>query len=483
MKKLKLLLLSILVIIPVTVNAASGTITVTGPNQVVVGNNVTYTVTVSSGVALGYWDMLLNYNSSMLQLVSTTNDMGGTRMMDTGDSKAKMAYYTYTFKALKSGNTTVSVGSYDIVDYDENSISISTSSKTTKIITQAELEASYSKDNDLKSLSVDGYDITPEFSKDVTEYTVIVPENTKKITINAVKNDSKASVSGTGEVDVTDGINKFNIVVSAENGSEKTYTINVEVKDTNPINVKIDGEDYIVVKIRENLKAPTAYNEKNITIDGIEVPAYYSDITGYTLVGLKNSNGKISLFIYNNGSYSRYIELKSGNITIIPQELKGTLKNYEKGSVKIQNEEIECLSIKPNSRFKVISGMNVETKETGLYIYDTKDKALMRYDEELLNTLNDKNMMLTYASLLFGGIAFISIVITLSLSKKKKVVKIEKTSNENKEIDISKKKSKIKKETKVEEDIKENNNEIVETSSNEEVYDIFEDEHKKKNRK
>ena len=36
-------------------------------------------------------------------------------------------------------------------------------------MTQEELEASYSKDNDLKSLSVEGFEISPEFDKDVTE--------------------------------------------------------------------------------------------------------------------------------------------------------------------------------------------------------------------------------------------------------------------------------------------------------------------------
>ena len=42
--------------------------------------------------------------------------------------------------------------------------------------------------------------------------------------------------------------NKIEVVVTAQNGSTKTYTIEVTVKDLNPITVQVDGKNYTVVK-------------------------------------------------------------------------------------------------------------------------------------------------------------------------------------------------------------------------------------------
>ena len=45
-------------------------------------------------------------------------------------------------------------------------MSVSASNANIKAMTQAELEATYSKNNNLKSLSVEGYEIDPAFNKD-----------------------------------------------------------------------------------------------------------------------------------------------------------------------------------------------------------------------------------------------------------------------------------------------------------------------------
>ena len=69
MKKIKLLLWGFMValMMPCMVNAASGTISVSGSSTAVVGNKVTVTVTLKSGTAIGSWQMDLNYDNSYLQ--------------------------------------------------------------------------------------------------------------------------------------------------------------------------------------------------------------------------------------------------------------------------------------------------------------------------------------------------------------------------------------------------------------------------------
>jgi len=307
-KKIKILLLAIccLVVMPFECLASSANINVTGTSTAVVGNKVTVTVTLSSSTKIGSWQMNLNYDKSYLQLTNSTAEAGGTGIAGYDAKGLNKKTYTFTFKTLKTGSTKVSVGSYLAYDYNTmDEMSLTANSKMIKIITQQELEASYSKDNNLASLDVEGFLLSPSFEKDVTEYAVVVPEDTKSIKISAKARDGKASVSGTGEKEVTSGTNNFEITVRAENGSEKVYKINVEVKDANPINANVDGNLYTVVKIKDYLPSLNTYQDHTILIEDMEIPAYKNDNTGLVLVGLKDSAGEISLFIYdeNDGSY------------------------------------------------------------------------------------------------------------------------------------------------------------------------------------
>ena len=478
MKKIKYFIITIisLLIIPLGVNAASGTIKVTGSSQVVVGNKITLTVTLSSSTKIGSWQMNLNYDKNYLQLTSTNSEAGGTMMANTTATGLTKKTYTFTFKALKTGSTKVSIDSYLVYAFDDLSqMSISTSSKTVKIMTQEELEATYSKDNDLKSLSVEGFELNEEFSKDLTAYTVTVPEDTKQITINAKENDSSASVTGTGTFDVTQGTNTFEIVVRAENGSEKTYTLTVEVKDNNPINVSIDDKNYTIVKIKEYLPQVNAYQETTVKINDFDIPAYKSDLTKMTLVGLKDTEGNIALYIYDekNNIYTKYNEIVGNNLVIYPKETDKVLKDYELGKIKIGDLEIPAYYLSNDSRFAIIYGINVENGEEGFFKYDKETKSFLKYDDEMINKLLEQNELYSYIIIGFSGILLIMFILLIKKNKKKK--KKENLKNDNNK----------KEEIKKYENKNEDKNEIIEIDNNkdEETYDILEKKSKKKKHK
>jgi hypothetical protein len=84
-----------------------------------------------------------------------------------------------------------------------------------------------SSDATLYSLSVSPGSLSPSFSSSTTSYSVSVANSISSITISASPNDSRASVSGTGNKSLNVGSNSFPIIVTAENGSQKTYTVNV----------------------------------------------------------------------------------------------------------------------------------------------------------------------------------------------------------------------------------------------------------------
>ena len=424
MRKIKVILISLfcLLVIPKTVFAASGKINVSGTSTVVVGNNVTVTVTLSSSTLIGSWEMSLNYDKNYLQLRSATSESNGIRMAASTATGVKSKSYTFTFKTLKKGSTSVSVGGYLAYAYaDLSEISLSSNSKKINIITQAELEASYSKNNNLASLGVEGFTLTPEFNANTLEYSVTVPEDTKNVNITGTVQDKKASITGVGVHDVNQGNNKFLVTVKAENGSEKTYTINVDVKDENPIEVTVGDKKYTVVKIKGNLPIASLYNEYSVKINEFDIPAYKNDYTGLVLVGLKDNEGNISLFIYDdeNNSYKEYSELKSSQITIYPLKPEEDVEGYKKGNVKIQDIDVEGFYLNEDSDFFVIYGVNVETGDKGFYMYDKKMQTLIRYNDELSSLLSEKIKLYTYIIIGFISLSVVMLIIIIVLVCKK----------------------------------------------------------------
>lgn len=89
--------------------------------------------------------------------------------------------------------------------------------------------------NWLKSLSVNGYLLTPTFKIEDLEgtgYSLIVPGNIEGVNISAAAVSTKAQVSGTGYIPLMVGNNQVIITVTAENQATRDYTINI-VRDIN----------------------------------------------------------------------------------------------------------------------------------------------------------------------------------------------------------------------------------------------------------
>lgn len=425
MKRIKKFFMAMLIglLFPCIVNAASGSINIASSSTVVVGNKVTVTVTISSGTKMGSWQMSLNYDKSYLQLTNSTARDGGTFMIDYAEDPGVLKKtYTFTFKTLKSGTTKLSVDGYRAyVSSDLSALSLSANTKQIRIITQAELEASYSKNNNLSALEVEGFTLTPEFKTDILEYSVVVPENTKEVNIKANVQDKRASVNGIGTQAVNPGANKFSVVVRAQSGAEKTYVINVEVKDENPINVTVNGKNYTVVKIKENLPAASLYTETTININGFEIPAYKNDNTNLVLVGLKDEEGNISLYIYNKdkNEYQEYNEIGVNKITIYPLTSNEEIKGYKKDTITINGVKVDGYYYTKDSDYVIIYGINVETGDKGFYMYDKKMQSLIKYNDEYIIDLSKKIELYSYIIIGFSGVFILMIIIMIALAKKR----------------------------------------------------------------
>ena len=83
-----------------------------------------------------------------------------------------------------------------------------------------------SKENDLSSMRVDGFLLSPVFDPDVTKYLVWLPYETEKITVYATAKDSKASIEVISSSILQPGKdNEIKVVCTAEDGTAQTYII------------------------------------------------------------------------------------------------------------------------------------------------------------------------------------------------------------------------------------------------------------------
>lgn len=292
-----------------------------------------------------------------------------------------------------------------------------------------------STNNYLKSLSVTDGTITPEFKKDVLEYTATFEAGTEKVTINAEKEDGYASLSGTGEKEVIEGDNKFEIVVTSESGSSRTYILNVVVKEFAPINVEVDGKDYTVVRKIQELTKPENFTETTVQIGEETVPAFYNEKLNKTLVGLKNVDGKIYLFEYNDGKYERYYEFLFKGITlnIIKMDKSKLPDNYKAFKETINEEELEVYKLKKSSKFALVYGIDVTTGDKDLYQIDLKNNTVQRYNDESVDVIKDNNQKSLIIFGILGGVIFLEFLIILaSKHRNKKILNVIKNDKINK---------------------------------------------------
>lgn len=87
-----------------------------------------------------------------------------------------------------------------------------------------------SPNNKLSGITIDGYSLTPTFSKDTEKYDLVVDSSVSSVSsvnIRATAIDSKATVSGAGTISLGSGTTIVKIVVKAENGDMRTYQVSI----------------------------------------------------------------------------------------------------------------------------------------------------------------------------------------------------------------------------------------------------------------
>lgn len=92
--------------------------------------------------------------------------------------------------------------------------------------------------NDLASLSITDYQISPEFNKNTRNYYVAIPTTISSVEVNAQAESAKSTVKITGNTQLTKTENTIQIVVTSAKGRKKTYKIIVTKQKENTLKLQ-----------------------------------------------------------------------------------------------------------------------------------------------------------------------------------------------------------------------------------------------------
>jgi len=234
MKSIKLLIYAILVTLTVSTFATpvyAATLSLGGNSSVTAGSYINISIVAGAGT-LGA-EGTISYDAGKLTFVSSSAGSGWTAnyadatrrfvVYRTNSDPAAGTTMTLKFQAKSgaSGSTTITASSVIVEPAG------TTSTSKTITINQPTTPVVLNSDSTLKSLSVAEGSLTPAFATATTSYSLSVSPETEQITVNAVQNNAKASVSVAGYTLVQGQTTPVNVVVTAENGTTKTYTIQV----------------------------------------------------------------------------------------------------------------------------------------------------------------------------------------------------------------------------------------------------------------
>lgn len=422
MKKVRNVILGILaagmltVAVPVggiSAYASSAKISFSDPSATV-GQEFSVNVKISSSDGnLGASDVVLSYDPSVIEFVSGNNASGGAgsvRLVGTMDSSSTKAFsYTLKFKAVQAGNTSISVGSYEVYDSDAQAVTVS---KPGTASVKVKAPATSSAEAALSSLKISPGKLSPAFSPDVTSYTAQVGASVDKLAVSASAKDSKAKVLVSGDSGLKVGANTVVCKVTAEDGqTTKSYTITVNKLDTmdvpseaeeaeteaeavettpvvtNGLDVEIDGVSYTVATEFDASLLPEGYTQSTCTYGGSEVQCGSGN--DLTLLYLQSADGNGAFYIYmpESGALSPYvtIDVTAKSILVLPPDESVQIPDgfmettiQLNGTYKVQGWVWKS---DEQQQYCVIYGMN-ESGEKSLYRYDIAEKTFQRYFED-----------------------------------------------------------------------------------------------------
>lgn len=223
-------------------------------------------------------------------------------------------------------------------------IKVTSESDSTKTYTvKVTREDDRSSNNYLKSLNVSSGDF--EFNKKTQNYSFTVQNEVTSIKVLAVAEDEKSTISGAKTYNLKEGLNKINIVVTAENKQTRTYTLQVTriVKNINKeVNNKLKSLEISNYQINFDPET-TIYNLTIENESSLDIIPKVQDLTSSVVInGNENlKDGSVIKLVVTavDGSTKEYIINISKN-----EEIKKDDKKDDNNIVKVnKNRKLQII--------------------------------------------------------------------------------------------------------------------------------------------
>ncbi len=394
MKKIISFLIALILLTSVFVfpaSAADNSVIILSSNTVTIGDSVTVTIKFTTDKPMYAYDYKLNYDANFLSYEGKAGVIHDANAL----SGEKTVSFSYTFKSIKVGLCNVSLtdsfySSDGINDTPFPGASVSVTVKDVELPANA----------NLSSLTLSSGAISEKLTTTRTKYTASVPYETDKITFYTKTSDAKATVTGvTPNSPLNVGANTFKITVTAQNGSQKIYTViitrreqgaeetPVEPTPDNPLETVISGKNYEIVTTIPEMSYLQGFTLSSADWNGSQVPVLRDEDNVYTVYYLKEAGAtEIAPYIYNdqlktfealkhqtfNGKL--YIFEDFPNDMAMPGDYYSTYSQIGNYSVKVYLDS--------NSQMSDFSYVYCYANGNfGLYRYDSKENTIQRYPD------------------------------------------------------------------------------------------------------
>ena len=444
-----------------TVSAASSSLSFS-KNSIAIGEILTVTASFSNASAMYALEGYITYDPDVIQFVSGENCNklidGKVKIVMQSAGKTSLKE-SVQFKTISAGSCKVALENLVYVDSNDVEQTLSGSAAT---LTVTNPSATASSNANLTSMKVSAGTLTPAFSKDVTTYSVTIPNDVTELLVNVRTEDRKATATVEGSKDMKVGNNKRVLVVTAENGNQKRYTINVtrldaagqvpDAPDTTdePIKTEVvaDGQ---TMYIEENFSPdiiPSGFALNVYIYNSVEVPSITDNNIVMLYLTMPDGSGGGFYVVNKDASFSKMtiITIGGANYFIMPADEKKIPVGYNKTEITVGEQSVTAYKSEDAklSDFVLIYAKG-PASYTGLYRLDTAEMTIQRaegidfaYQNESDQQINSDNIIANINNLSTNGkivaITIVAIIVLLIAAIIILIVKIA-TSGKNKEDD------------------------------------------------
>ncbi len=179
--------------------------------------------------------------------------------------------------------------------------------------TNSSTNGSDEKDNNyLSSLSVEGYELSPEFNKYAFTYYLVVPTDVTSLVVNAETENEKATKRITGNTKISNKENTIKVSVTSQNRTVRTYNIIVTKQAERSLTLtelSIEGvtlnEELSSSRFEYSAELKTSKEETDLNITAVpSVEGATVEIVGDK--GLENGSNLVTIILKNGSDITTY---------------------------------------------------------------------------------------------------------------------------------------------------------------------------------